>query len=134
MLGIRLSDPVRTLVGDPVATIGPTATLRAAAESMAADGVGLLVVVDTRGVLGVISERDVVNAVADGADLDEERVRDRLADHVVTIDEEATIADAAATMASAEIRHLGVTRDGDIHGVVSVRDVVNVLLEGGATD
>ncbi|MEY3020475.1 MAG: hypothetical protein RLZZ272_1459, partial [Actinomycetota bacterium] len=94
------------------------------------DGVGLLVVVDTRGVLGVLSERDVVNAVAEGADLDDERVRARLADDVVTIDEGATISDAAATMASAEIRHLGVTRQGDIYGVVSVRDVVNVLLEG----
>ena len=133
MLGIRLSDPVRTLVGDPVATIGPTATLRAAAETMSSDGIGLLVVVDTRGVLGVISERDLVNAVAEGADLDEERVRDRLADDVVTIDEDATVSDAAATMAAAEIRHLGVTRQGDIYGVVSVRDVVNVLLEG-ATD
>lgn len=130
MLGIRLSDPVRTLVGDPVATIGPTATLREAAETMSTDGVGLLVVVDTRGVLGVLSERDVVNAVAEGADLDDERVRARLADDVVTIDEEASISDAAATMASAEIRHLGVTRQGDIYGVVSVRDVVNVLLEG----
>jgi CBS domain-containing protein len=130
MLGIRLSDPVRTLVGDPVATIGPTATLRAAAETMATDAVGLLVVVDTRGVLGVLSERDIVNAVSEGADLDDERVRDRLADDVVTIDEDASISDAAATMASAEIRHLGVTRGGDIYGVVSVRDVVNVLLEG----
>lgn len=130
MLGIRLSDPVRTLVGDPVATIGPTATLREAAETMSSDGVGLLVVVDTRGVLGVLSERDVVNAVAEGADLDDERVRARLADDVVTIDEGASISDAAATMASAEIRHLGVTRQGDIYGVVSVRDVVNVLLEG----
>ena len=130
MLGIRLSDPVRTLVGDPVATIGPSATLREAAETLASDGVGLLVVVDTRGVLGVLSERDIVNAVAEGADLDDERVRARLADDVVTIDEDASISDAAATMASAEIRHLGVTRQGDIYGVVSVRDVVNVLLEG----
>jgi len=129
MLGIRLTDPVRGLVGDPVATIGPTATLRAAAEAMASDSVGLLVVVDTRGVLGVISERDIVTAVADGADLDEERVRDRIVDDIVTIDEGASVADAAATMAAAEIRHLAVSRRGDIYGVVSVRDIVNVLLE-----
>lgn len=129
MLGIRLTDPVSGLVGDPVATIGPTATLRAAAEAMASDSVGLLVVVDTRGVLGVISERDIVTAVADGADLDDERVRDRIVDDIVTIDEGASVADAAATMAAAEIRHLAVSRRGDIYGVVSVRDIVNVLLE-----
>jgi len=129
MLGIRLTDPVSGLVGDPVATIGPTATLRAAAEAMASDSVGLLVVVDTRGVLGVISERDIVTAVADGADLDDERVRDRIVDDIVTVDEGASVADAAATMAAAEIRHLAVSRRGDIYGVVSVRDIVNVLLE-----
>lgn len=130
MLGIRLTDPVGSLIGDPVATIGPTRTLLEAAEAMASDGVGLLVVVDARGVLGVISERDLVSAVADGADLSEERVRDRLSDDLVSVDEGATIADAAATMASAAIRHLAVSRSGEVVGVVSIRDIVNVLLEG----
>lgn len=130
MLGIRLTDPVGSLIGDPVATIGPTRTLLEAAEAMASDGVGLLVVVDARGVLGVISERDLVSAVADGADLSEERVRDRLSDDLVSVDEGATIADAAATMASAAIRHLAVSRGGEVVGVVSIRDIVNVLLEG----
>jgi CBS domain-containing protein len=130
MLGIRLTDPVGTLIGDPVATIGPTATLREAAEAMASDSIGLLVVVDARGVLGVISERDIVSAVADSAELEQERVRDRLSDDLVSIDEDATIADAAATMAAASIRHLAVSRKGDVVGVVSIRDIVNVLLEG----
>lgn len=130
MLGIRMTDPVRSLTGAPVATISPTATLRDAAESMVSDGVGLLVVVDPRGIAGVISERDIVSAVADGADLDLERVRDRTSDDLVTVDEGATITDAAATMATAEIRHLAVSRDGEVVAVISIRDVVNVLLEG----
>jgi hypothetical protein len=40
MLGVSLSDPIGTLVGDPVATITPTATLREAAHALAADGSG----------------------------------------------------------------------------------------------
>lgn len=129
MLGIRLTDPIGRLVGDPVATIRPTDTLRDAARALASEGLGLLVVVDHRGVVGVISERDLVLAVSDEADLDIERVRDYASTDLVSVDEDASVVDAAATMAAAEVRHLAVSRHGVVIGVVSVRDVVNVLIE-----
>ncbi len=122
------SDPILRLVGDPVATIRPTATLREAASALAADGVGLLVAVDPAGVRGVFSERDLVHAIADELDLDVERVRDHASTEVVSVEETDTIAAAAQVMADAEIRHLTVARRGVIHGVVSIRDVLNVLL------
>jgi CBS domain-containing protein len=134
MLGIRLRDPIGRLVGDPVATIRPTDTLRDAARALATEGLGLLVVVDHRGVVGVLSERDIVTAVADDADLDVERVRDFATTDLVTVEEDASVVDAAAAMASAEVRHLAVARHGVVTGVVSVRDVVNVLLEDAADD
>jgi signal-transduction protein with cAMP-binding, CBS, and nucleotidyltransferase domain len=129
MLGIRLTDPIGRLVGDPVATIRSTDTLRDAARALAAEGLGLLVVVDHRGVMGVLSERDVVAAIADDVDLDTERVRDHASTEVVSVEEDATVFDAAAAMATAEVRHLAFARHGVVTGVVSVRDVVNVLLE-----
>jgi CBS domain-containing protein len=129
MLGIRLSDPIGRLVGDPVATIRPTDTLRDAARALASEGLGLLVVVDHRGVVGVISERDIVSAVSDEADLDVERVRDYASTELVTLEEDASVVQAAATMAAAEVRHLAIARHGVVTGVVSVRDVVNVLIE-----
>lgn len=131
MLGVRLSDPVSHLVRPVVATIGSTATLRQAAESLAAGSIGLLVVVDPRGVAGVLSERDVVAAVADGAVMHEDRVRDHLTDVLVAVDERASILDAVAAMAAAEVRHLAITRDDVVVGVLSVRDVLDVLLEQG---
>jgi CBS domain-containing protein len=129
MLGIRLTDPIGRLVGDPVATIRPTDTLRDAARALASEGLGLLVVVDHRGVVGVISERDLVLAVSDEADLDVERVRDYASTDLVSVEEDASVVDAAATMAAAEVRHLAVARHGVVVGVVSVRDIVNVLIE-----
>jgi CBS domain-containing protein len=126
---MRPTDAVGGLIGDPVATIRPTATLKEAAERLAADDVGLLVVVDPAGVRGVISERDIVSAVADGYDLAEERVRDSASTDVLKVEESASIRAAARAMADARIRHLAVSRKGVITGVVSIRDVVDVLLE-----
>lgn len=129
MLGIRLNDPVGRLIGLPVATITPTATLREAADALAADHVGLLVVVSPRGVHGVLSERDLVEAIVEDVDLELARVREHASAEIIGIEEDATVVDAAAAMAAGEVRHLAVTRDGAVTGVISIRDVVNVLLE-----
>lgn len=121
-------DPISELVALAVATVQPTATLREAADTMAADGLGLLVVADANGPTGVLSERDVIVAIAERLDLDEERVRDHGSDEIVSVEEDATITDAARAMADAQIRHLAVTRDGAVVGVVSVRDVLRALV------
>ena len=128
MGGSATMDPVGGLVSPAVATILPTATLREAADAMVADGLGLLVVADPGGPTGVLSERDIVAAVADGLEVDEERVRDHCSDDIVSVEEDASIEDAARAMADAQIRHVAVTRDGAVIGVVSVRDVLRALL------
>jgi CBS domain-containing protein len=120
--------PIGDLLSPAVATILPTATLRAAVEAMVADGLGLLVVAEATGPIGVLSERDVVAAIAEDLDLTEERVRDHCTDEIVAVDVEASIEEAARAMADAQIRHLALTRDGQVVGVVSVRDVLRVLV------
>jgi CBS domain-containing protein len=129
MSGSGANGSIGALMAPAVATILPTATLRQAAESMMADGVGLLVVADVNGPTGVISERDVVAAVTEDLDLELERVRDHGSDEIVSVDDEATVADAARAMADAQIRHLAVTRKGAVVGVVSVRDVLRSLVD-----
>jgi CBS domain-containing protein len=126
---MRPSDPVGGLIGAPVATIRPTATLHDAAEQLAADDIGLLVVVDPGDVRGVISERDIVLAIADGLDLEVERVRDSASTDVLKVDEQVSVRDAAQAMTDAGIRHLAVSRNDVITGVVSIRDVLRVMLE-----
>jgi CBS domain-containing protein len=120
--------PVGQLVSPAVASILPTATLRAAVEAMATDGLGLLVVAEAAGPIGVISERDIIVAIAEDLVLDEERVRDHCSRELVSVDIEASIEDAASTMAEAQIRHLVVTREGQLAGVISVRDVLRSLV------
>jgi len=129
MSGTRAKDPIGGLVSPAVATVLPTATLRQAAEAMIADGLGLLVLADASGPVGVLSERDIVNAISEVLDVDEERVRDHSSGDIVSVDEGASVEDAARTMADAQIRHLAVTRDGAVVGVVSVRDVLRALVD-----
>jgi CBS domain-containing protein len=129
MEDLHRGDPVGRLVSPAVATIHPTATLSAAVEALAADRLGLLVVADAAGVIGVLSERDIIAALAEMADLDDARVRDHCSDDIVAVDEQASVETAARAMADAEIRHLAVTRDGAVIGVVSVRDVLRILLD-----
>lgn len=129
MLGIRSGDPVDVLVTGPVATVAPSATLREASRALAASHLGLLVVVDHTGVRGVLSERDLVTAAADDLDLDLERVADHASDDVISVEHTTTIHAATMTMLEAEVRHLVIGKDGQLHGVVSVRDVAAALIE-----
>jgi CBS domain-containing protein len=94
---------------------------------MVADGLGLLVVAEATGPTGVLSERDLVVAISEELDLTVERVRDHCAEEIVAVDEGVSVEDAARAMAEAQIRHLAVSRDGSVYGVVSVRDVLGVL-------
>jgi CBS domain-containing protein len=123
-----LSDPIGLLSGAPVATIRPTQTLRDAVESLAAENIGILVVADASGVRGVISERDIVMAIAEDTDLSLARVVDYMTADLVQVSEDVTVADAAQTMAASQIRHLAVTRNDTVTGVVSVREILKVLV------
>jgi len=129
MSGSGASGSIGALVAPTVATIVPTATLQQAAEAMIADGLGLLVVTDVNGPTGVLSERDIVAAAAEGLDLELERVRDHGSNEIVSVDDQSTVADAARAMADAQIRHLAVTNGGVVVGVVSVRDVLRSLVD-----
>jgi CBS domain-containing protein len=118
--GDRLGEIAR-----PVAiTVRPTATLREAAEQMAANDVGLVVVLGDGRLLGVASERDIVTAIAEGADVDDERVENVMALDVLSGATTTPASVAAEMMLDAGVRHLPVV-DGDrVVGVVSMRDLL----------
>ena len=93
--------PVTTLLTGTVRAVRGSLPLRRAAEALAADGIGLLVVHNPAGALaGVVSERDVVAAVASDRDLDSERVEDVMADQVVTVDVSDTVATASPALSA----------------------------------
>lgn len=115
---------LRDVVQRGTVTVPPAATLRDAAVVMEREEVGAVVVVVDGRAAGVLSERDVVGAVANGEDVDDVRAGDVMAVDVVSASVDDTVADAAESMLAGNIRHLPVV-DGDaVAGVVSIRDVL----------
>lgn len=114
--------PVSSLAAHRVVSVEPTETLRSAVELLADQGVGVLVVGDSNSVAGMISERDVVLALRDGADLDEIQVADIMSTSLVTVSDRASIGEAARRMSEQGVRHLLVL--GDNGGIVSARDLL----------
>jgi CBS domain-containing protein len=116
----------------PAAVVDHQASLQEAAEALAAEEVGLLLVLRDGELAGVVSERDVVAHVGAGSDLTHLTVGEVMAVYLVVTPPTATLLEAARTMADADVRHLPVM-DGDlIAGVLSLRDVLGPLVD--ATD
>lgn len=118
-----------TLVQDAmstvVLTIGPAHTLRQAAELMSARGVGAAVVLDTdTSGIGILTERDILNAVGAGQDCEREVAHAHTTTDVVFASPRWTLHEAARAMAHGGFRHLIVLDDHEPVGVVSVRDIV----------
>jgi CBS domain-containing protein len=103
-------------------------SLRAAAARMWRQQTGSLVVTDEDGrMAGIITERDVLRAVALGADPDKSSVDDVMTAEVFTVPPDTQVQDAARLMAARWIRHLPVVDGEELLGVVSMRDMTGVL-------
>jgi CBS domain-containing protein len=123
---------VRDAMSPMVLTIGPTHTLRQAAKLMAERKIGAAVVLDPEADgPGILTERDVLEAVAQGQDPETEICSDHLTPDAVTAMPDWEIGRAAAAMVSGGFRHLVVCQDGEVVGILSVRDIVRVFSERG---
>ena len=115
---------VGLFVSDDLITIGPEATVRQLAIRLAAEGVGVLVVNEGDRILGIVSERDVVFAIAAGRDLDSSTVADLDNPDVVTCTPDTTVNAAVVLMMEHYVRHLVVEDLSGPVGVVSARDLL----------
>ena len=127
---------VRTLIDRPTVDVDPDATLRQVAETLAGDYIGVAVVrgaPPSRGpgthAAGLISERDIVRALAEGADPDEEIAQNVMTLDLVSLPPGATLSVVAECMVDNEIRHVPVIDDGVVVGVVSERGMLRALLD-----
>ena len=116
--------------GRDVVTIAPDRTLADAAECLSARRIGAVVVADGSGsVLGIISERDVVRAVAEaGAEALTAPVSSRMTAKVVTCVPTTSIDDIMGLMTQGKFRHVPVIEGGKLAGIVSIGDVVKQRL------
>lgn len=125
---------VREGMSSIVLTVGPGHTLRDAARMMTEKEVGAAVVIDEEAPgPRVISERDVLVSVGRGESPDEERVADHMSGSIITAPPDWSLERAAAEMAGRKIRHLVVVDEGELVGVLSMRDIMNVWTSDGAT-
>jgi CBS domain-containing protein len=126
---------VRDGMSTEILTVGPHHSLRAASQAMAARHVGAAVVHDPDGEgAGILTERDVLNAVAAGQDPDTERVRDHTTDDLVYAAPSWTLEQAADAMMRGNFRHLVVLDGGEVAGILSVRDIVRCWARQRADD
>jgi len=109
-------------------TVDPSAPVTEVAKRMVAKDVGAVLVFDEGAICGILTERDVLRAVADGID-DATLVRDRMTANPETLDADDTTEHAAVLMIHGGFRHLPVVEQGEVVGVLSIRDLMRVVLE-----
>jgi len=99
-----------------------------AARIMRDRGIGSLFVTNGKEIVGILTDTDMVRrVVAAGADTAKTTVEQIMSAPILTIEEGKTLLDANDLMAQTHLRHLGVTRDGKLVGMISVRDLVVFL-------
>jgi MHS family proline/betaine transporter-like MFS transporter len=125
---LRLNELVRR---KPI-TISGEATIHDVVKIMAEQNIGFLVVVENGRMVGVLSERDVVRSLAERGNLSV-KVSDICKRDIITLQEDATLEEAAEKMGKHGIRHIVVVnKSGELIGVVSVRDLIQELYASGS--
>jgi CBS domain-containing protein len=121
-------DPVNSLMRWPVACVEDTDSIVEVARALAANEVGVVLVLHHRTLVGVVSERDLAAQMATGGESTELTAADVMSPDLVTVLPETPILEAARIMHEAHVRHLPVVSDVVVAGIVSMRDLFDVLL------
>jgi len=116
--------------GRDVVTIQPDASLLDTARSLSSHKIGAIIVSgDDVGVKGIVSERDIVNAIAkNGAVVLQRSVSDFMTKNVISCNDDETTNDLMEKMTKGRFRHLPVVNDGRLDGIVSIGDVVKMRI------
>jgi CBS domain-containing protein len=116
-----------------VLTVGPAHTLREASRLMSTRRVGAAVVIDPEhSGTGILTERDILDAVGAGQNTDTELVADHRTDNLVVASPDWTLEQAAQAMISGGFRHLLVVEGSNVTGLLSMRDIVRAWTPAAA--
>jgi len=126
---MRIADVLRNK-GAAVATITPETSVSGLLTELSVHNIGAMVVVSTDGVIGIVSERDVVRALQTrGADLLRLPVSEIMTTFVATCTPNDTVDSLSVLMTEKRVRHIPVMEDGRLTGIVSIGDVVKLRME-----
>jgi signal-transduction protein with cAMP-binding, CBS, and nucleotidyltransferase domain len=122
-------DRVQRLVTRPVAYVHANDSLRDVAIALMEESIGAALVRGPHGAIGLVSERDIARAVAEGANVDRTRADEIMAEELITVAPGDDLIDAVHRMLDAEVRHLPVMEDGVATGMISARDALRAVSE-----
>lgn len=128
------SSTVSRLIGDTVLRIPSDATLADAARVLTGSEIGAVLVGEGDRPEALVSERDLVHAVADGRDPEATPALAVGSTELVWCDVESTVDEVAMEMMDRYIRHVLVEEDGALVGIVSARDLLGVYSDGARSD
>ena len=126
---------VADVMRPPATTLDQNDHAAAAAYLMKHAGATALVVLDgqkTNRPIGIVTEADIVHAVADGKDVNEVRIHDLMTDAPTVIRATTSIRDAARIMTNDRFRHLPVVDDAGLIGMVDIAAICGALLDASA--
>jgi CBS domain-containing protein len=123
---------VRDAMTEEVLTMTPGRSLRDAARFMTDHNVGAVVIIDPEEQgPGIVTERDLVRSLGAGEDPDSELLKDHLTARATFADADWDLEEAADAMARGGFRHLVVVQDGEVEGIISMRDLIEVWRPSG---
>jgi len=114
---------VKDIMHADVKVAAPSDTFAKVAGQLHAHAISSVVVMDGDRLAGIVTERDLVNLVAEGGDPQTTTVAERMTTSVDTVPSRTDIAEAAEHMARLRFRHLPVVDDGALVGIISIRDL-----------
>jgi CBS domain-containing protein len=112
-----------------VLTVTPDETVQLAIARMLEENVGSVAVCEGNHLVGIFTERDVLRLAGENSELQALKIGDVMTRRVLTVSPDDDILAAGALMADRRIRHLPVVQDGQVMGIVGLRDVTRSLLE-----
>ncbi len=117
--------PIEVLIADTVVCVEPTLNLRDVAAVLIGNSIGAVVVGSQDNPIGIISEHDIVRAIADGVD-PSITAADIAHNELFWTQASTTVAEVANQMMNQYVRHLLVEDSGRLAGIVSARDLLGV--------
>jgi citrate synthase len=117
---------VGDIMSHPVVTAEPSETIAGVGGRMREHRVGSVIVVDGRRPVGILTERDMVRFAASGADASTAKVSEWMTEHPDTVSPDEEVAAAYLSLAEHGYRHIPVVANGEVAGIVSMRDIMKV--------
>jgi CBS domain-containing protein len=121
----RIADVMRLRV----VRVQPSESVQVAIARMLEENVGSVAVTEGDRIIGIFTERDVLRLAGHGEALGDVAVQSVMTTSLVTVSPDDEVLEAARLMGARQIRHLPVVQDGNVLGIVGIRDVLSSLVE-----